>query len=233
VPSWIERALIALTFQERALYVASVGAVALAWAVARRHSEHRPLAVLLSIGLGCDLARRSIKYAFIAPAYLRFHHGPFDGWARVVAHLDEALFLTWPAAFAATALVSFDESGTHIRRSLLAVAGIWAAAVGALALTYPLTRGPVLARCYLAAELAAVLTVVVTIGGWVPERRSPQLHQVSIALLCVAELAALTGPWRINLFGSWPLAQSVYFALFLLLIVLQGGSLWLFRGRSQ
>jgi hypothetical protein len=233
VPSWIAGALRSLTVQERAVYLASLGAVFLAWIVTRRHAEHRPVAILLSIGLGCDAARRALYYSVFAAAYARFGSAPFEGWPRALAHVDQALFLAWPAAIVAGALASFGGREQRTRPSIAGVAVSWVIAVGALVLTYPITRGAVVARFYLGVELLALLAVIVTIGAWVRKRRSPQLHQVSVALVAGAELSALAGPWRINLFGSWPLAQAVYLVLFGVLLLLQGGSLWLFRGSSR
>jgi hypothetical protein len=228
VPSWFADAFSSLTAQERAVYLASIAAVVLAWAIARRRSEHRPAAILLSVGLASDVIRRALYFGALAPAYLRFGQAPFEGWARVAGNLDQALFLLWPAALVALARVGFGRASA--RRSLAQVAAAWATAAAALVIAYPLTRGAVLARCYLAVEIAALLAVAVTIGAWVRERRSPELHHVAVALAATAELCTLGGPWRINLFGSWPLAQTVYFTLFVVLLVLQGGSLWLSRG---
>ncbi len=140
----------------------------------------------------------------------------------IVGQLSQALFLAWPAALVASARVSFDVSGASPRRSFFLIGVVWAAASTALALTYPITRGPVLARCYLAVELVALLVTAVTICRWVRERRTPELHHLSIALVATAELCTLVGPWRYDLFGSWPLAQSVYLTLFGVLVVLQG-----------
>ncbi len=233
MPSWIASALSTLSVQERAVYLASTAAVILAWVITRRKAEHRTVVVLLSIGLGCDVVQRALRFAVLAPAHLRFGRAPLEGWALVVGQLSQALFLAWPAALVASARVSFDVSGASTRRSLLLIGVVWAAVSAALALIYPITRGPVLARCYLAVELVALLVTAVTIGRWVRERRTPELHHLSIALVATAELCTLVGPWRYDLFGSWPLAQSIYLTLFGVLVVLQGGSLWLSRGSSR
>ena len=233
MPSWIASALSTLSVQERAGYLASTAAAVLAWVIARRQVEHRTVAVLLSIGLGCDVVQRTLRFAVLAPAHLRFGRAPLEGWALVVGQLSQALFLAWPAAMVASVRVSFDVSGASTRRSFLLIGVAWVAASATLALTYPITRGPVLARCYLAVELVALLVTAVTIGRWVRERRTPELHHLSIALVATAELCTLVGPWRYDLFGSWPLAQSVYLTLFGVLVVLQGGSLWLSRGSSR
>jgi hypothetical protein len=234
VPSWFTSALASLTRGERALYLASLAAVALSWAIASRVRAHRPVAALLSVGFGVDVARRALKFAVLAPAHARFDPAPLEGWSRAGGHVETALFLAWPAALVATARVIFDEDGGKRRRlSAVSVAMLWAFSVGALALAYPITRGAVLARCYLAVELASLLVVIVTIGAWVQERRSPEVHHVVVALVATAELCTLMGPWRINLFGSWPLAQSVYLALFVVLLMLQGGALWMSRRSSR
>jgi hypothetical protein len=211
---------------ERAAYLLSLGAVILAWLLARRRLAHRPVALLLMIGLAGDAFRRALRVAVLAPARAALAGAPYMGAPRLAFHAEQALFLAWLASLVAAAIQTFAAESAKPRRGL--ILAIWAATVLTLTLTYPATRGPVLARCYLAAELTAILISGAAIVNWVPRRRSPELHHLAIALVVAAEcVSALAGPWRTNLFGSWPLAQVVYAALFGSLIVLQGGALWL------
>lgn len=216
-----------------AAYVMTLGALALAWAIASTRAKYRPVALLLTIALTVDLARRANGVFFLAPAHARFGAAPFDGWARVAGALDEALFLAWPAAIAASALVTFepapfDAADAIARRArvLRAVALVWLLAVVALVATYPITRGPVLARCYLVGELAAIVVGIGAIATWIPARLSPEVRHVVIALVVGAELiSALAGPWRFDLFGRWSLAVVSHALFFGAIIALQGGML--------
>lgn len=55
----------------------------------------------------------------------------------------------------------------------------------------------VLARRYLAAELAALVVSVGAIATWIRARRASELQHVSVALVVAAELViAFAGPWR-------------------------------------
>jgi hypothetical protein len=220
----------------RAALVLSAGAVTLAWMVSRRRTDYLPVALLLSLGLVDDVARYALAVFVLAPAHALVGAAPLEGWARFAGHADTSLFLAWPAALAAAALVTFDPAfegdlerrDRRRRRVLLAVAGSWALVVALLAVNYPVTRGPMLARCYLAAELVGLLVGIGAIATWVPARRWPEIWHVAIALVVAGELAsALAGPWRVDLFGSWSLAQVSHALLLAVLIVLQGGLLWI------
>jgi hypothetical protein len=219
------------------VFALSACAAGLAWATTRRRAAHRPVALLLTVGLASDIARQALADLVLNPARARFGAAPWEGWARVAGHAGEALFLAWPAALAASALVTFstmdetDFAPRHWRTAhklLVGVAAAWLLAVVALVVTYPITRGGILARCYLAAELGAIVVGIGSIATWIPARRVPEVRHVVIALVIAAELtSALVGPWRVNVFGSWVLAQVIHALLFALLTVLQGGVLWI------
>jgi hypothetical protein len=217
-------------------YAFTVGAAALAWMIARRRVEHRSFALLLSIGLAVDVARYGVR-VLLAPL---LGAAPLEGWARAAGHVDEALFLAWPASLAAASLVTFvaepNDDLEHQRRTvrvLASVAATWLLAVVALVVTYPITRGGILARYYLAAELGAIVVGIGSIATWIPARRAPEIWHVSIALVVVAEFVdAIVGPWRVGIFGSWSLGQLVHALLCALLIVLQGGLLWMLSSSS-
>lgn len=218
----------------RAGYLFTICAAALAWGIARRRPEHRPVALLLTIDVVINVARRALAAYVLVPAAAQLGGAPLDGWARVAGHLDDALFLGWPAAIAATALVTFtpalfdeDASRARRRRVMIAVAIVWAVAVAALVTSYPITRGAVLARCYLAGELAAIVVGLGSVATWIPARQSPDVRHVAIALVVGdALVSVLAGPWRFNVFGSWVLAQLIHALFAAVLTVLQGGFLW-------
>jgi len=190
--------------------------VALAWVVVRRRPDHRPVAAVLTVGLVSDVARQALRVAVFLPARERLHGAPFTGWVRVAADVDNALFLAYPAAIVALMVVVF------LRRRAWPVAVLWALAVAALAIAYPASRGAVLSRCYLAAELAAVAMTVGAAVTWFWRREAPTLTH-GIALLIGASEAATLLPFYKGLFNSWTLARASYVTLYAILIVLYGG----------
>lgn len=202
-------------------YALSAVATGLAWAVAWRRADHRPVALLLTLGLAADVLRRALYLYVLLPGYQAAGSGPLTGWYRVAGNLDAAAFLVWPAAIAgASVRVCLG------RRPVLVVAA-WAVASAALAACYPVARGASLARVFLVAELAALLVATEAIVTWVRRGHAPGVQHVSVALVVAAELCAvIAGPWKVDLFGAWSLAQLGYAALYVVLIVLQGGSGW-------
>src|SRR4051812_1163686 len=82
-------------------YALSLTATALAWGIARRHVEHRPIAMLLSLGLASDVGRRLLNIAVLSTP------GPYAGTARVAYHIEQALYLAWLAGVTATSLRLF------------------------------------------------------------------------------------------------------------------------------
>jgi hypothetical protein len=205
-------------------YSLALGATGLAWWLARRRRDHRPFAVLLTFGFAIDVVRRLLYVCVLIPVEARAQGGPFTGWDRIAAHVDTALFLSWPAALTVASLHVFLK-----RRPWPALAA-WALAVVALAITYPVTRGEVLQRVYLWIEAATLAASWGFVIAWIrsPDRGSPAFHQVCVALVLGTELTSLfVGPWKaVDLFAAWPLAQLAYAGLFVFLILLQGGVLW-------
>jgi hypothetical protein len=192
-------------------------ATALAWRVARGRPDHRPVAALLTVGFASDLARQALRTAVFLPARERFAGAPYTGWTRVAADADNALVLAYPAAIVAVALWVF------LRRRPWPVAIGWAVAVAALAVAYPVTRGAVLSRCYLGAELLAIAVTLGAAAMWLWRREPPTLTH-AVALLLGASEAATLVSFRKGLFTSWTLAQAGYVTLYVILIVLHGGA---------
>jgi hypothetical protein len=200
-------------------YASSVVATGLAWALAWRRAEHRPVALLLTLGLATDLLRRALYLHVLVPGYQAAGGAALTGWYRVAGNLDAATFLVWPAAIAGASV------RVYLGRRPVMVVVAWAVVGAALAACYPVARGALLARVFLVAELAALLVATGSIVTWARRRRVPDVQHVSVALVVAAELCAVVaGPWKVDLFGAWPLAQLGYAALYVVLIVLQGGS---------
>ncbi len=199
--------------------------VALAWAVAERRPDHRPVAWLLTLGLAVDVVRAGIQANVLQPTRAAMGTGPFHGFARAAFNVDEALFLAWPAGIAVCAAWVFLK-----RRPwpVLAVYGLVAATVMG---TYPTVRGAALARVYLGVELAALVVGLGSFITWAWKRETPNLTHVVTLLLVAVELATLL-PFNKGPFVSWSLAQASCMTLYVVLTVVYGGVLW-DRGSSS
>lgn len=201
-------------------YALSALITALAWFVTHRRSDHRPIALLLTLGLVSDVIRRQLYIHAIGPGYVVAAGGPLTGAARVAFHVEQALFLAWPAGLTAAALTIF------LRRRPWLVAVVWSLAVAALAVSYPGTRGDVLRRAYLALELATIAVSSGAVIQWGWSRQWPTLAQDILMALIGAEIAVVWGPWRHDLFGGWSAGQIMYAVTYLVIAFLQGGVLW-------
>lgn len=201
-----------------ALYLLAGLAALLAWIVAQRRPDHRPVAAALSLALAANLGRAALIAWVLPPP----DQGPFHGALRLAIAADRALYLAWPALVAALALT------TLARRRAWPVAIAHGAIVLALALTYPATRFDTLRRFYLAAELAAALVGVASAASWYRRARPANVTTLAAAFLVAGHLATvIAGPYRFGLFGeAWILATWIYLAVMTTLILLHLGSLW-------
>jgi hypothetical protein len=151
-------------------------ATILAFRIARREPRHRPVAVALATLAGAGLVRYLLFALVLPPA------GPFAGWLRAAFHVDEALYLMSAAVPALLALATLRRfrPGPASRWLPRVLVAVYVAAWLALVLTYPLTRGDVLRRVYLGAEIAGLLVACATVGAWVIRRRTLQRERVGV-----------------------------------------------------
>lgn len=199
---------------------ASIVAAVLAWLVAKRRPEHRPVALLISLSLFADVVRRALELYVIVPARTASLGAPLTGWPRAAGHLDAALFVAWPASLAAVALLVFS------RRRPWPVLAAWVLLVVVLVAGYPAIRGDVLRRAYLGAQLAALAVAVGAGVTWAWRREAFGLTRGAVALIVGVELLLLFGAWRGNVFTTWDIVQGSYTTLYAGIAVLQGVSLW-------
>jgi hypothetical protein len=231
-PLWREDAGVSLPALELLGHATKIGAAVLAVALARVQRRNRPLAAVLVWSVVADLARMWIGETILEPTRAAMRAAghnpadiPFTGAARLAFHIDAALFLSWSAGLAVVALAVLA------RRRAWPVVVVWAAASIALAVTYPLTRGEVLRRCYLAAEFAALAVTVEGVRAWfarvwregarrieVPETAALVLPAVEVAIL-------ILGPWR-RIFDAWTVAMVGYSVEYAFLSVLFLGGIW-------
>jgi hypothetical protein len=199
-------------------YALKILAAVMAAGVARVRREYAPVAVALIVSTAADLLR------LVLSPWLAYSRAVISGSSSItliaVRDLDTALWLTWPAGLAASAVVVF------LRRKPWGVAIVWATLSIALAAVYPWSRGEHLRQTYLAAELAAQ---AIALGGaivWTARRDPPHVEHAALALLLATELGTLiAGPWR-AIFTTWRIAQLMYVGAFAALVVVQGGALW-------
>ena len=192
---------------------------ALAWRLARGRMAHLPIAVLLAAGVVADVVRRALALFVLGPVRATTGGAPFGGAARAAFHLEQGLFLLWPAGLAALSLVVLG------RRRAWPIIGGHAAATVALALAYPTVRGPLLSRVYLGLELVALATVFGAGLAWWARREEPSITEGSVLVLAFLELGALIA-YRQPFGSGWDWAQVIYLMAFATLGVLHVGELW-------
>lgn len=209
-------------------YAGAVVASTLAWDASRDRPAHRPVAALLTFGLAADAARRALRSFVLAPAYAALNGAPATGMVRAVAHLDQALFLGYPAALAAVTLWIFVK-----RRPWPVLVGYMLTEIGLVA-TYPALRRQV-PTIYLGFQLACLTVAVGSLIHWMIFRKNPPtVPHWTVALMVVVEIAIVAaGPWRLGLFLKWDLAQMAYCMLYMMLIVIQWGWSWTIRNSSS
>lgn len=197
------------------LYGSAVSAVILG----RRRADHRAFAAFLLL-----MAAKSIARAFLAAPVRSLDAPPFTGAARLSFHLEEALFLAWPAGVAAVALWYFAGPRWSAVPAL-----IWALVVGYLATHYPAVRGEALRDVYAAAELAAVLASAGAITRWTWRRLSPTPAHVCVLLVVLVDGGAtLAGSLRWGLWAFWYLDQIAALFMFSALVGYQVWTLGMF-----
>ena len=163
----------------------------LAWRFTGLHTRHRPAAVFITLGLVADVVGQAMIAWVINPARAQRPVGaPLVGIARAAFHIDEVCVLAWPFGLAAVAaLVVLEEP--HRRRVTALVGSMWGLSALALALAYPMIRGPLLGRVYLAVELTSLATIVASGWSWWQRWEKPSLVEGSVIILGAVELGAV------------------------------------------
>ena len=192
---------------------------ALAWGVVRARPAHHAIALFLSATVIADATRRALALFILAPARAELDAAPYAGLVRVAFHADQALFLAWPAGLAALAL------SLLARRSVRPIVIAYAAVAASLAFAYPAVRGPLLARCYAAAELLA-LAVVASAGlAWWRRRERPTITEGSVLVIACVELGAVIA-YRAPFGLGWSVAQVFAIIAYGALIIVHLGESW-------
>jgi hypothetical protein len=204
------------------MFLVMAAAGSLAWVLAQRRPEHRPIALLLSALLATDAAQWAIEVGALAPLRARFGvEVQWTGWARVAVHVAEALWLIWPAAVVAASLMVFAG-----RKPWPALVG-WTAFVAGIVIGYPSLRHGNLVPVLVA---ALVLSLVISVGlfvGWYRRPAPATSAHFSMTMILAIEMTSLFAAWRhVQVIEHWDLSQVLGLVLFGALIVFQGRCLW-------
>jgi hypothetical protein len=182
--------------------MAMVCAAIVALLLARRRADHRPFAVFLCVVTVANLLR--VARGLIAPIR-PLDAPPYEGWARVVFHIDQGLFLSWAAGLAVLVVVLFISSP---RWPAILPGVAWAGTVGYLATHYPAVRGEALRDVYLAAELGALVVATGSIITWTWRRASPtSAHACALFVVLFQAVVLMGGALRYGIFQYWYLDQ--------------------------
>ena len=193
-----------------ALVLATIGAVVLA----RRRRDYTSIAIGLSWVSFAHLVRGLLAVFVLGagpPGGV-----PYQGIERAFFHVEQALFISWPLGITALAI--------HVltKRRAWPVALAYAALVAVLVFGYPTIRRELLQSVYLGVTLAALaVSLGAAVGWW--RARTPTTPPQSAVLLCIlAELGAVVGPYAAGVIDkSWPVAQGLYFGLYVTLTALE------------
>ena len=196
-------------------------AVMLAWILASKRPEHRPVALLLSLGLTVEVVQLALEVGVLAP--LRASLGvevPWTGWASVVGLVAKAVWMIWPAALTATVLVAFGK------KPWAAFIG-WACALAFFATAHPIAGDGSEARALAMVEVGFVAVSAAVLIAWYRQPMRPMNSaQFALTMIVATELVSLLGAWRVGPFEQWPVSQVLYLVLFGVLILTQGRWLW-------
>jgi hypothetical protein len=202
-------------------YVLGAAATGLAWALRHRDRQHLPAAVLLTAGLGSDLARRALAALVLTPAHAALGAAPLPPSLLWAVALTVGLQLAHPAALAGAALACWSHP-----RAWLAIAGAWLACSASIALAYPAVRGDALGTVYGAASGLAVTVSVAAFLVWARKRNGMTSAGRVVLFATGAEVVAVISAWP-RAFSRWDLAQVIYSALYAVCIFVQAKALWI------
>ena len=201
----------------RALQALAVGlAIVIAW----RRPSYRPTAFFLLGAFLASMARLALRPLWAVP-------GPYVGAIRLAFHLEQGLFILWPIGLAALCRWTF------IGRRPWPIVMAWFVAIGVLVLGYPTIRMDVHRKALLAIELASLAVSVAAWARFWAAKKKPGIEIAAATFLLVFELGTLAGPWLFGPFDAWLSAQVIYCFLYVTLVFIQGGNLWLSHAPSS
>lgn len=192
--------------------------VALAFALARRRPEHRPVALWAGAALGSEL----VRLAILTWCPWIMVGGPHEGRRQAIFHLDQALFLVEPVGLAALSWV------TLLRRRPWAPLAAGSVVLAALVLGYPAPfRGAALGTAYAVVHAAACVATVASFAAWTRRRAHVRPWHAATLFAGALEAVLLAGPYAPPALAPWAdWSESVILALWGGLFALHVASLW-------
>ena len=187
-------------------------------ALARRRSEHKPVAAFLALLVALDMVRVYV----LRPIYLS-HPRPYVGIARIVFHMGQAIFFAWPAGVAVLGWKVF------LNRRPWPPLAAYAMVLAVVVIGYPAVRETRLAYVHTITCLASIIAVLCCAAIWMRRKTPPRPEHAATLLLPLLELSLLAGPYYPALpdpFKNWSIAQVTYAVLWSVLALVHIGVLW-------
>jgi hypothetical protein len=205
------------------IYVLEILAIGVAWPLMQRRREHRPVVVLLAVGLLSDVGVRAIRELYLAEVIRRLGvDAPWPWPERAMGHLTDAFTLAWPATLAGAAIAAFLR-----RHPWPAIAG-YVAFIAGFVIVHPIAGDGSLRRALMGAQVVAVAVSLGCALTWYQRsRKRATSAQACMLVFAFGELGALFGSWRHDIFADWHLARLAYVVMFVVVIAIQGSYLWL------
>jgi hypothetical protein len=201
------------------LYILAGVAAVLAWVVAWQRRSYRPVAWLLTFQAVSDVFRRMLREFVFMPRYAQLGEAPATGWLRVVAHVDQVLFLGWRVGIAALGIWIFGK------RKPWLVAAVFVVVAIVLVAGYPTVRGEVLQKAYLGVELAVLCVSLGFFIRWYLGREPWTLEHIVTGVIIALEAAMVTGgPFRGIIWVNWDKAWSILLVLYITVIGIEGSA---------
>ncbi len=218
-----------------AAFGSEVAVAALAGAAALRRRNLWGAASLFGVAVATDVARRAIWVHWIAPKMAVFveqgtRPPPLTGWLRVAGHVDQALFLLWPAGVAALAV---GVLMARPRAALAVGAGLWAPSVAVFAGAYPWLRFERQAAALQIVHVTCLSAALFALAFWMRRRvpraleRGPYATEVVTVLTIALDALVAFRAYADRVANGWPIAQSVQLVLHIIVaLILAGVLVW-------
>jgi hypothetical protein len=166
----------------------------IAWAIVRRDGSHRPLAAYISWMAASELLRGALgSLKDGAPK-------PYTGIARVAAHGDQLIVLSWSFLFVALCLHYF------LARKPWAPLAAWLTTFVVCVVGYPMLRGHALGLVYGAVTFGSLLASWGCITWAILRRRKvePKLAHLVLILYASTDVATAIIQVTRDYFKGWP-----------------------------
>lgn len=194
----------------------------LAWMLARKRSDHKPIALLMSAAIFGDVTQWVLDAMVITP--LRKDLGlatVWPGWAGVAGHAVDAVWLMWPASVVGASLVVFAR-----RQAWGALFG-WVTSIALLFAMRPYAGDGSQGRFLSAVQVTADLISLGLAVRWLKQKKDPATPaQAVLAVIVANEMVSLLAAWWVGPFDRWGIMQASALIILCVISMLQGRFLW-------